>query len=658
MNSDGLTPHVEPVQPRFELLGAPPELARPRSEVVVNYASDARVVERIKREIIPAVGSIRDSRQTLNDLWNSLHKVWTLQHDENKSYTGVSDIYMPAGKRGTETIVTQLVSATMPGDDNFGVEAYNPARAQQANELKEVLKYRIDSTAKVRVMLERYYRQLAITGNSPIKIYYQRKVINALGRGMNGGPTPRPHVVFDSPVVQSVDVNNFYVWPETVNDPQDAQIIFEDITTDYAGLLAKARAGVYDKAAVLAAGRSSLDSSKTNTDNMRLSSQGLSSPHNMTADGWRRVDVTEVWLDFDPMAASREEEENPEPFLVTITSTGEVLRAIPNPFWHKRPPYLLGRMGTTVGRVYGTGFVESIRELNRLLNDQTNQAMDCATYVLNPIVLTNPNLTAGPLASLEPGVQWLVHDVNAAVRFERPPVEMIQAGSILTTGTQSWIADFIGAPPVLSGGSSPGRAFRTATGVGAAQTNAKMPLQEIVRLNEAEVWEPMLHMIWSLDQQFASGDIFVPIIGKDMLRVDVNALSGDWLFRWLASSQTSNQAIKGSQIAEALRILSDPRIIDLFKQQGIQVNPEPLVRRMYLEVFGFRDVDEVLVRGTLGLPPGGPAVPDVRTGRQPSSGAPTVPDLPPELQDNEPFQEVRGEADAIAALMGGAVPIT
>jgi hypothetical protein len=622
----------------------------PVEEEIINYASDDGVRARIVKEIIPLVDAIRHNRQALNQQWHTLLKVWTLEH-ENPGYRGRSNVYMPAGKKGAETIVSQLVSGTFPGEDNFGVIARDPKLATQALNVKEVLKHRIDGTAKLRTSAEPFYRQLVLTGNSPVKVQYRRKIIKH-SRDRKG---PKPTVLFDSPVFEPIDSANFYVYPETVNRLSDAEIVFEDFTLPLATILRRAHDGFYDKGEAEVCGKGQGRSSRIEAENAKLAAQELAANRYDNHGGWSRVDGTEIWMDFDPMAKSKEDEIDPEPFVITVTASGHVLRAIKNPYWHKRPPFLLGRMGTMQGRIYGTGFVEAIRQLNILLNDQTNQAMDCATYTLNPVVMTNPNYVLGALSQMEPGVQWLVTDINAAVRFDRPPGDLIQGGSILTTQTQAWINDFIGAPPVLQGGASPGRAQKTATGLNVAQTNARLPLQEIVRLCEEDVWSPNLGMFNSLDQQYADDDLMVPSDGRRvLLRIPPDELAGDWLFDWMASTQTNNQAIKGSQISEALTLMANPQIQLLLKENGAKVNPVPLLKRLYTEVFGFRDVGDMIITAAMPeLGPNGMGPPEIRGPQEelPAPGEPP-PDLPEGLTDNVPFQETRAAADEISQLLG------
>lgn len=613
-----------------------------------NYALVQNIVDRIKAEIFPLLQHVRDRRKPMDRMWNSLLKVWTLEH-EYQGYQGHSNIYVPAGRKGLETLSSQLVSGTFPSDENFGVEARTPMMEDNAALLKEVLKQRVDN-AKVRVEAEPFYRGLGITGNSPMKITFKEKKIRTLGRSKSYGVDADEMTIFSGPVAEPVDIGNLYFWPENVNRPDQAEIVFQDMTVAMGRLRLGANRGLYSKDAVANLKGPIRKEENVDAANAKLSSQGLTTPHDTPeVEGWGLVDIIEIYCDFDFDAETKEDERNPVPCRIVMTASGEVLRATHNPWWHQQPPFLLGRMGTLQGRIYGTGYLEAIRELNMLLNDQVNQGMDAATYALNPIVLTNPNLIDGNLANIEPGVQWLVHDINNAVKMITPPMEVINGTSILSTQTMAWINDFVMAPPVLQGGSSPGKAFRTATGIGTAQQNAKVPLNEVIRLCETEVWEPMLFMFHMLDQQYADQDFMVYMNGgKQPVQVSPSQLNGQWMFRWLASTQTANQQMKGAQITQLLQVLTNPGLLRLLMQRGLTINPAPLIKRLYQEVLGFRDVNDVMVQAALGAM-GMPVTPDTGSAPSAEGGMGVEPSGNPEMDSvNMEGQEIAGGMGALA----------
>lgn len=621
-----------------------------------NYALDERIRRRIQKEIVPLLQTIRDRRKALSQLWTQLLRVWTLQHDE-PIYKGHSNIYVPAGKKATETITSQLVSQTFPSNDNFTVKSGGGVDPVDPTPCQEVLGHQIENDACVRAKAEPFYRTEIITGNSPVKILWRRKIVKGIRRkGQLGIPGEEETVIYDAPVFQLVDPQNLYFWPENVDDTDECEIVFEDMSVSYSRLLQRARDKIYSMSAVKKLKPNRELSEKRQADQAKLEAQGISPPTDITGDrgAFGMVDLTEIWLDFDPLVGSRDEETNPVPFLITIAGN-EILRAIENPIWHKRTPYLLGRMGVLQGRVYGTGLIEGIRELNILLNAQTNQGMDCATLAMNPMLLVNDDLVLGDIGDLEPALQILVSDVNNAIKTITTSTEPINVSSVLTAQTAAWLQDYAMSPPVLSGGSAPGRAFKTATGVGTAQTNAQVPLREIVRSNEKPVWEKMLFYFYMLNEQFAEDDYLI-YYGADrqLKKFSRRAVTGNWIFKWDAASQSDNKQLVGSNIVNLMSVLATPGMQQLFQANGLQFNPAVLVKLLVKEVYGFRNVDKIIletaVNSALPQKPGMPP-PEVGGNRQPTPQIDPS-QLPPGLEGNEAFAGMRQAADLLSAHLG------
>lgn len=577
---------------------------------VVNYAEREFLRERVKKELIPTCAAIRDRRQPLEDAWASYHKTWTMEHEE-QGYTGRSNIYLPAANKVVETIVSQLVAAAFPGDEFFSVEAEKSAWQKMAGDVRALEMQRVRS-AKMRANAEAFYRQLVIKGNSPAHVHWvskkkggklRKKSFDSAMDLLTQGPEKHEYTLFEGPMFSPIPAEDFYMWPENVTSPDDCSIAFRCASTTRAELLYAAKKfNRYLLEEVESLSESDRDDRKMQNDQARMLSQGyLSGETELGEIG--RVDVVHCFLEMDVDAQTYTEEAEPICVCVTFTWSGHVLRIVEaDTICPGRPhPFVLGRMGTIVGRLNGSGVIERVHPLQILLNDQMNQAMDCATYALNPIVLSNPDAVIGVLPDIEPGAQWLVHDVNQAVKFDRPPTDLIQAGSMLLTQTMSWMQDFAGAPPVLQGGATPGRAFKTATGIGTAQQNATLPLQQMVRLTETDVWEPTLQMFWRLDQRYATDEVLLEAGGttlSDPRYFKPGDIYGDFKFRWLASTQAANQQVVAQQIQSIIQLLANPGIAQSLAQGPTpkRVDLAPLIDR-YIRAMGLRDTERVLVDG-------------------------------------------------------------
>lgn len=638
-----------------------------KSDGPKNWASDEKVRERVRKHIMPLCKHVQSRRMALTTYWQSLFRIWGLEHEE-QAYQGSSNLYIPAGRRIIDTLVANAVAMTFPSDDAFAVEAIDEGdHDQESLEIKAMLQSGLEK-AQLRANADAFYRLFFICGNAVYKTRWHERKYKVMKKARTKSTTPgssieqdllsyKPDTVtaFCGPMADIVHPGNFFAWPENVLDLREAYVVFETFTRALSDLKREATERQYPKMEMEKLSGDQRDDNKIIVDSMNLVGQGMST---VNSDGDRAgvplIDLTEVWVDFDPENDPDSDTHAPVPFLITFTAGGSVLRVVENIRAAKTHPYKLARLGKIQGRLWGSGVAEAIQPLQQLLNDQTNQAMDCARYSLNPYALFNPDLVHGKLPALEPGIAIPVVNIGEAIKWDRPPVEMIQASAGLISQTTSWMQDYGMSPPVLMGGAAPGRAQRSATGVSASQTNAMRPLTEIVRSVEEEVWEPVLQDFYALYQQFGTDEVTVKF-GKNIKRLTPAELVGDYTFRWLASQQATNQQVKSQQITQLLSIIGNPGLSQALGANGVKANPVPLLKRLIREGFGFRDADEIIVPLQPGEQPPGP--PNGQGGGQQQ---PPVPGTEGSLAGNDqtgadtsgPFGGVRVEANTLAAIGG------
>jgi hypothetical protein len=638
---------------------------------VKNWAGSNTVRERFKKEVLPLMEETRSQRSKLNLSWSRYHKAWTKEH-EFQAYLGKSNIYLPTTKRGVETKVSQAVAATFPGDEFFIAEPERAEYSAMTADVQALEQNRVEA-AKVRMHAEAHYRQLYMKGNAPGRIHWKEKVFSTDARKkavkteeeLYGSMETQEAYAYSGPCFTPIPAEDFYAWPPTVSTLEEADGVFEDYITTKRKLKMRADAGFFDKEMVENIVTGASNSDKDAADAARMSDQGITPPQQSDMKQ-EYVACSHVFLDFDPEAESEDASKNLRPFHFTVTHDGKVLRAVEAK--HTSPgachPYVLGRIGQITGRLWGSGDVEDIYPLQLLLNDQVNQAMDNATWSMNPGIVSNPNVLMTAITEFEPGFQVLATDVNNALKEFRPP-DMIQSSSLLMTQTMSWLQEMLGASPVLSGGSTPGRAFRSATGVGVANQNAQLPIQQVVRLQEIDVFQPMLKGFWNLDKAFAKDEVLIRAGGPNLppaRSVDPKSLFGEYRFRWSASTQMMNVQVRGQQIMQALQVLSNPQTAGMLAQMGIRINLAPLINRLLRDVFGFRDAEQILVQGPSPMPPDmqpGQPQPGQPGQEQPAGDPGANPLAGANMEDpSGGFGAVRMEANDIAGAFGQLGPGT
>ena len=576
-----------------------------------NYAGREDVQKRVKAELLPYLQYIRDQRKTLDADFDAYHNAWALQHQE-QSYTGRANIYVPAVRRATEALIGQTSTALFPTEDYFGVAAQGPTATEaDAAEVKAVLRYDLEDVVKLRAKRKEFLRQLLITGSSPVKVAWRNnRRVSLRPRRTELAKVieiaEADDVTRVGPEFRVVNLRKFWAWPDNVDGLDETEIQFEDFDLDEWTLKRRAKRGLYlnvEEAIATAKKSPGGEDARSQTDYRGIGD----SIEQASQLGPRHVGFSEVWTDFD-----LDGDGDMQPCFIVVSTEGVCLRASRHPYWHQMPPYLMGRIDTMTGELYGHSRIEAARFLQALLNDQTNQAIDTATLILNPVlqVITGGVLDPSTI-TFGPGAQWLVNQPNAVSPVPMP-VELVSASQANASITFQMIMDAMSAPPILQGKQGESRGARTATGIQILQRNALTPLQDTVEDLELQVLEPAMKMLWQLEQQFRESGVWAKITGSEKKLVDPSQILGDFDFRWLASSQVSNAQARAAQSIQLLQVVG--QILPLLQAEGIQVKPSVLVKRLYTDALGYKNADEFLKE--MGVVPqmmpnvgGGPGVP-------------------------------------------------
>lgn len=632
---------------------------------VVNYATDPKVVEYITEEIVPIIDYCRNNRQELEDEWRAIQNMEMLKHDENRRYLGRSEAYWPLWSRILTTRASALAKGLFPSDEYFDAVDQKGHTSEDARNAKAYMQWELERNARIRTVIKPFLRQLESFGNSPLKFTWQsseRYEGKSIRQALGGVDTAQPSFQkqqYDGLYLSTRSMFNWHIYPHTADSLEEASLVFEDIEMNMTKIEALGRRELapwvnLDK--VLNSTPSPYYETKKADSHGHYGLPTGTEPD--TKIGRNRV-VQEVWTYMVLPKEAYLDDEDPEcplPVVITLSADFWPLCVMRNPYFHQRPPYRFQRYNTTPGVIYGYGTGKLVRHLQYQANDFVNQTNDCGNYILNPIVKRNPAMMAGPTRSIRPGVVWDVTDTDAAIKFDRPPHELVQVGMQMVASILNGGQDFAGAPPQLSGIKSGGN--NTATGMQILQKNAASPIQDQVEEIEQDTILPILTNGWRLAQQFRDRNVMLSVAGQNF-KIDAVALAFDAQFRMLASSQAANSQQRAQMAIQFIQGVMP--LVPLLMQQGYVVDPAPVLRRLYSDGLGFRGFDEFIkkaqgpmVTGPNGQPMPGQQVQAEQGDRMRSAleqlGGQYMSDAAP--GEAEAFQEVRSEADAMAAAQG------
>jgi hypothetical protein len=145
------------------------------------------------------------------------------------------------------------------------------------------------------------------------------------------------------------------------------------------------------------------------------------------------------------------------------------------------------------------------------------------------------------------------------------------------------------------------------------------------------------------------------------VKVNPEQLAIDAAFRWLASSQSSNNQVRTQQAMALIQAVLP--LVPILMQQGYIVDFSGLVKRVYSDGLGFRNVDDFIKKAAAvpGAMPGQPIDPAMmpnvqaeqedryRSALEQVPGNGQVEAVPGEAEE---FSNVRQEADDLAGILG------
>lgn len=644
-----------------------------------NFADDDGVKQWILTNVVPLMSYVRDDGIEARKEWSEIRRMRMLEHDDNQTYKGMSNAYLPSYARSHETRVGHISQALFPTDDYIDVRATDPSLANQAAVLKAWMQYQFEKQMRLRSNIKPFLRQLYDYGTSVGKIWYDKAAQTKTGRTVRSVIPTMQSTLMDfgnsedamrqGARFKTRNMHSWYMWPPTVNDLKEATLVFEDIqmSKQYIEETGKREGWKNLDLAIWSPQPGNVNSDLQDQQQAIRLSPSTAVDNTRMGETAHWAYLQEAYFNMPiPDRLYRENEERGSSVPVHALMAGTIPVLVRrNPYWFQHAPYVVKKLNESVDSFYGVGMGRLGKNMQYLINDFVNQTNDNGIYGLNPVILTNPGMLVGPMEPLEPGRLWNVTDVNAAVKFDRPPMDQIQWALQILNMLKTDMNDLLSTPPILQGNNAKGGG-RTATGAQLLQTNVKTEMQDQVEDIELEVLIPLMEMVHKLGQQYQDKEISIATAGG-IVTVRPDDLVGQFGFQWLASSQASNQQQRAQQAMTLLQMLQ--AYIPYFQQIGYKYDPVPLIKRIAKDGMGFRDFDGVLTQ--MPQPPMGmPGQPQPGQGTPPQSGQ-----LPGQAPGDVPrsaveqaaggsagmapgeggaFSEVRSQADDLAAMMGGS----
>jgi hypothetical protein len=598
-----------------------------------------RLKDYVERYVWNIIRRAKQRRLALEQEWLAIQRMTVLTHDEGRKYRGRSDAYIPMYARSRKTIVSNLTRGLFPGDESAYVTDREQGDTEAAQAARILVEYEFENGG-LRRTIKRFLGQLSDFGWTVMKCVYRKGYISQPKGGSIGDMAPRPD---EGVQISTRSAFNVVVYPEWAESKRELLVEAErlEVPISYANQMAREKVWLNVPEA-LTMGPKSDEWDWVNTSTLADVASIANTFELRGEDGSpvESVIIVEAWVSLQlprSQYAPGEDPQCPVPCrVVFINGTAVLVRR--NPFHHQQSPLLYAHDNQIAGSWYGDGAGRLSRSLQYLTNDAANQMNDCANYGMNPVALINTNYFVGTPQGIRPGATYKGRDIDKMMKFDRPPIEIIQYGQTHFQGLMALGQDAGGAPPVLQGA----KAANTATSTQVLNNNASGPLQDQVEDIEADVMVPLMAMTWELARQYRDEPFIRKLANGDLVQFLPRDIDANLEFRWLSSSQAMNKSSRqqGLQAFAQLAGGLGPNL----QAMGLMLNAQEVLRRAWTDGLGFRRFDKVVIPmpAAPGMPPGAPP---------PSGGA--SPEVPPPVsavpQGNVPGADMNepavGEGD-------------
>lgn len=279
--------------------------------------------------------------------------------------------------------------------------------------------------------------------------------------------------------------------------------------------------------------------------------------------------------------------------LIVVANRGVVLRDTPNPYNHKKLPFVELDDYRDPHRYYGQSELSVMDPLQREINSIRNQRRDYDNLALNPVIRMVPGVLRNPnSAVMAPGNVWMVTDLNSMDVFELPQLQ--GSASEIEERTAQDIKMTVAIDEIGIGLMPENPQRRSATEVVTAQSMAGKRFAIKIALLEEAV-KKIGQMIFALNQQFLDRERMIQIVGErgatEWVQLGPEDVRGEYIIDIETGSMLPKDEIAARQEAVQLLQYITPIITPV-----IQSNPGIImpILRMILDTFELPGKKEIM----------------------------------------------------------------
>ena len=571
------------------------------------------------RRLEPVITQVRQRHQTVEQGWLANHAAWRAVRTRFYYNSPTFKHYIPAARRAIERSVVRIRQMLVPENDFFEVypgDVFDMANSVAADAVSSYMAYLFEQRIRIKAMVSQLARCLLLYGRAVTKASIE---VNKWAEDEDG---EIEHTDI-WPTLRVVDPFNFFVFPETITDLNDAQLIFEDSMYPWANYLDAVEAS---NGLIEGISRSDLNKPEWPTHHVeRLQLGYMSAPSDLSAGDDRDktkaahvgefVALTEGFL--------RYQQSWMQFWVVWNLNQGPRIVRL-----HKvvgnRQPFRMALAREIPGETDTSCMMDDLEPLQILLNDQFNRMEEAASVAAVPPVRVDPTkVTRADSLVWRPHAKWLVEPDGAKLL----EVADTSRGSQASVSATMNMINSTFSPGGLVEGQPPRGSPRAGFAFSSMVNLSMADIKDLADTLEEQLLTPALKDIYILTIRHVPRDQVLKIPGtaaympQSMTTYD---LYGGWNFKWVGQLHSQDMQQRGQKVQQFMEGMAP--MLEPLMLQGWDVDLGQMAKMIWRDILGERGFDRILVK----KPPPPPPMPGMPPGLPPGApGAPPGAPAPP-----------------------------
>lgn len=500
--------------------------------------SDEEIVEKVVDDFNKA----DDARKPYEEKWLRFYRFYRNYKEKRTDYK--SNLFIPYTFSVIETVLPRIISTLFATRPYIGYLPTSSDSVDRAHNMESLVDYQLVQKIGFITVASEWIKEALIYGTGILKVGWQfeesevikPEPIKFLGISLGSRPTLTTDITKDEPLVESIDIFDFYASPGAT-DIDSADYVIHKVVRSKAYLKKMEEQGIYSNIDDIED-----ESAETGIDT-RMGEIGESSGDK------KGVTLYEYWTDDR---------------VITVANKSVVIRNIENPYWYRRKPFI--RIVDTIDphNFYGIGEIEPIEDLQASLNTIRNMRMDNINLIINRMftILRHANIDEEQLIARPGGfievddhddIQPLKLDNVTSASYNED--ELIRNDMDITSGVNDYVR-----------GTNPDRRETATTSSVLSQASnerirLKSTIMEDMGLRRLGLWLAALNM------QFIDRPYTVRLLGDggvDFTELTNDDINGDFDVMPLGSSvdPVVNKAARLNSLIQLYQVFKDNQFVN------------------------------------------------------------------------------------------------